>query len=349
MRRDLIERSIEVIKEGQAPTGAYVACPRYPTYNYCWFRDGSFVAVAMDTVGESESARRFHDWAASAIVDRRGIVERLEAGETGGRLVLDTRYRLDGTVGEEEWPNFQLDGFGTWLWSMGEHSALTGEVHDLWIEAADLVARYLTILWDRPCYDCWEEFPEEIHTHTLGTIHAGLRSAEQLTKSSHSETLAAIERLILERGVVDGRLTKHLRTRMPDASLMGLGVPYGVFAPDGDLMVNTITEIERSLLGGGGVHRYPTDTFYGGGQWVLLTSWLAWHHRVVGNADRQSALLDWVENQADENLWLPEQVSEVVNDPDYVQPWVDRWGAVASPLLWSHAMYILATGGPAVS
>jgi len=29
--------------------------------------------------------------------------------------------------------------------------------------------------------------------------------------------------------------------------------------------------------------------------------------------------------------------------PDMVQPWIDKWGPVATPLLWSHAMYLILT------
>jgi hypothetical protein len=25
-----------------------------------------------------------------------------------------------------------------------------------------------------------------------------------------------------------------------------------------------------------------------------------------------------------------------------IAPWIERWGQVASPLLWSHAMYLIA-------
>ena len=28
-----------------------------------------------------------------------------------------------------------------------------------------------------------------------------------------------------------------------------------------------------------------------------------------------------------------------------VEPWIERWGAVATPLLWSHAMFLIAGGG----
>ena len=38
---------------------------------------------------------------------------------------------------------------------------------------------------------------------------------------------------------------------------------------------------------------------------------------------------------------LPEQVSDRPLSPAHVQPWVARWGPIARPLLWSHAMYLI--------
>ncbi|MBL8157145.1 MAG: glycoside hydrolase family 15, partial [Anaerolineae bacterium] len=39
----------------------------------------------------------------------------------------------------------------------------------------------------------------------------------------------------------------------------------------------------------------------------------------------------------------PEQVGSHVLAPQVVDYWVNRWGTSASPLLWSHAMYLLLT------
>jgi len=41
------------------------------------------------------------------------------------------------------------------------------------------------------------------------------------------------------------------------------------------------------------------------------------------------------------HLNLPEQVAENLNAPSYYPTWVERWGEIASPLLWSHAKYII--------
>ena len=42
---------------------------------------------------------------------------------------------------------------------------------------------------------------------------------------------------------------------------------------------------------------------------VLLTAWLAWHYRLLGQKDDAERLLTWVEQQADEQGQLPEQVT----------------------------------------
>jgi isomaltose glucohydrolase len=56
---DLRTRSIDVIAAGQASSGAYTAAPTFGPYrDYCWFRDGSFIADAMSRVGETSSAER---------------------------------------------------------------------------------------------------------------------------------------------------------------------------------------------------------------------------------------------------------------------------------------------------
>ena len=76
--------------------------------------------------------QRFHAWAASQ-VNQRAEVVRLAIQKFNSKApltekdYLHTRYRLDGSEGgEEAWPNFQLDGFGTWLWALHEHYSMNG-------------------------------------------------------------------------------------------------------------------------------------------------------------------------------------------------------------------------------
>jgi GH15 family glucan-1,4-alpha-glucosidase len=126
-----------------------------------------------------------------------------------------------------------------------------------------------------------------------------------------------------------------------DASLLGLATPYRLLTPDDQLMRKTVARVEEDLHFTGGVHRYQADTYYGGGEWVLLTAWLGWYYAELGETSRATELLCWVEAQADADGLLPEQVSGHLLAPAYYAQWTGKWGPVAKPLLWSHAMYLI--------
>jgi GH15 family glucan-1,4-alpha-glucosidase len=345
---DLFQRSLEIILANQTPGGAYIAGPNFPTYHYCWFRDGSFTAYAMDLVGRHDSAERFHDWAATTINARADIVQRSVAKAhrdepLTGADFLHTRYAPDGSEAHgESWPNFQLDGFGTWLWALGEHQRLGGRsLQATWSQAAGLVADYVTALWSRACYDCWEEFPDRVHTYTLAAIYGGLRADERLRRADHRATLEQIAHVLRSGAVANGRFVKFVGSTEVDANLLGLATPFGVVEPDDPVLLATIRQIEADLQRGGGLHRYRADSYYGGGEWILLTAWLGWHAAQVGERDKAEAALDWIEAQADADGQLPEQVPLSLNDPAHYAPWRERWGDIARPLLWSHAKYLI--------
>jgi GH15 family glucan-1,4-alpha-glucosidase len=345
---ELFHHSIHVILANQASTGAYLASPTFPIYHYSWFRDGAFIAYTMDLVGKPESARRFHDWAASTVLrhaEKTGhAIERAQRGKPLGNDYLHTRYTLDGHEGSDDWPNFQFDGFGTWLWALVEHLRLTADpLPSRWQEAINLTGSYLAALWRFPCLDLWEEHLDNIHPYTLAAIYAGLRATGELTgDASLLATADEIRRFVLEHGVRDGHLVKYVGSEATDASLVGVATPYRLLAPDDPIMRATVARIEADLRHrGGGVHRYAADTYYGGGEWVLLAAWLGWYYVEAGEQARARELLAWVEAQADEEGNLPEQIPQTLNDPCMLQPWIEKWGPIARPLLWSHAMYLI--------
>ncbi len=152
----LVRTSIDVILQHQAPTGAYLAGPDFPSYRYSWFRDGAFIAEAMSRVGEPASADAFHDWCAGVLRDRSDHVASLVARAARGDRVdpdehLHTRYTVDGTEADEEWWTFQLDGFGTWLWALDRHLIRRGRHPHDYTDVVDTTVRYLAAFWDHPC------------------------------------------------------------------------------------------------------------------------------------------------------------------------------------------------------
>ena len=357
----LYEYSKHIILSNQHVSGAYVASPNFPTYHYCWFRDGAYIAYAMNLAGEHDSARRFHAWSSQRIIENRdSIIRGIKRAKAGLHLdaksILNTRYHLDGKPESDgSWPNFQLDGFGTWLWSLNEHKKIVKEpLPNKWMEAAGLTADYLSILWQLPCYDCWEEFPNNIHPSSLAAIYGGLNAYNEIGGKITPNLLSTLKDRINEYAVLHGYFTKFLNDPSVDANLISLALPYAVFSVNDKAVQETVSQIEKTLGIFGGIHRYAKDTYYGGGEWLILTSWLGWYKvqlsRIpnVGNANllriQAEKYLDWCIDHStirSNEVWLPEQVSEHMNSPEYLIQWEKKWGHSANPLLWSHAMYII--------
>lgn len=346
----LAESSVALIVSLQDESGAYPASPTFSAYRgYSWFRDGAFIADGVSAYGEVESASRFHDWCARILEARSAQIDAIVRAAASGTPVADgdmlpTRFTLAGEEGADEWWDFQLDGYGTWLWAVVEHAERHSLSLDPWRPAIDLAVDYLVSSWSRSCFDWWEEHAEAVHVSTLGCIAAGLdAAAAQLDERRAMAAKGAvrdIRALIRDRGVVDEHLTKWLGSSEVDASLASIVYPLGVYPADGSIGRATIAALDSQLNVGGGVHRFLADTFYGGGQWPLLSCMLGLAFSAAGDNDRALDQLRWAASTVTATGDMPEQVDEHLLDPGMQQEWIDRWGTVATPLLWSHAMFV---------
>jgi len=189
----LVARSVEIILEGQAASGAYAASPTFPQYrDFCWFRDGAFIAEAMSRMGETRSAERFFDWCAE-------IVRRDRSGP------WDSRYKLDGSIDPVAWwPHRQFDGLGLWVWAMENHVE-RHRVSSRWSDAADATQIFLARHWPEPCHDWWEE-RSGVHAATLGCIWAALRRdeiASSVREAQERERLDGSHAFLVVLGLAD--------------------------------------------------------------------------------------------------------------------------------------------------
>ena len=366
-------RSVEVLVAGQDESGGFLASPTFPVYRFAWLRDGSFCARALDMVGRGDRAALFHRWVSRTVLAHREHAERAIADLHAGRTpepsdILPARYIVDGRREEpgadasEDWPNYQLDGYGTWLYELATHVRLHGDAAaTVDRTAVDLVARYLGAAWRTDCYDCWEEFGDGQHAATIAAVAAGLAAAADLLDATvdgtatgrpddaaphdaaaFRETAAEIGASFRDRFVRDGVLRKDSRDDRVDGSLLWCALPFGLLDVADPVMRRTAEAIRADLRGGtGGLYRYRGDTYYGGGEWILLVAWLGWYDAATGNVDGWRAAIEWIRAAATAELDLPEQTTDGVQEPDMVEPWTNRWGPVATPLLWSHAMYLI--------
>jgi GH15 family glucan-1,4-alpha-glucosidase len=367
-------RSRELIAGLQAASGAYPACPDFSAYRgYAWLRDGSFTAEGMSRAGAAGSADRFHDWVRGVLTDRADRVAAVVAAVRDGRhpstdrpaggdsanaaagldlsLLLPTRFTLDGRDGSDPWWDFQTDGYGLWLWALTEHARRHGRVIDRWLPGVRVCVDYLNAVGGSACYDWWEEHHEHRHTSTLGAVFAGLVAAAGMEELDADRRAAAGDTAERNRATVqaeavapDWSLTKWIGSDAVDGSLPACIVPFGLVPAGSPVATATLDRVEAELSSGEGMHRFAADVFYGGGQWPLLSCLLGWNRAVAGEPDRALAHLRWAARQAERDGQLPEQVPDHLLHPESRREWLDRWGPVARPLLWSHGMYLILAG-----
>src|SRR5258706_8043164 len=151
---NLYQRSIAIIQAGQAKSGGYLASPSFSQYQACWMRDGTLIAFGMDCAGEYASAGRFFEWANctldpyTAQIDR--VLDKLAHNITPAEdEYLPTRFTPEGERVPGAWWDFQLDGYGTWLWALAEHIERTGNraLYEQTHPVVECVVRYLGALW----------------------------------------------------------------------------------------------------------------------------------------------------------------------------------------------------------
>jgi GH15 family glucan-1,4-alpha-glucosidase len=344
-----MKSSIESILRNQRQNGAFIASPDFAEYHYCWLRDSSFIAFALDQVGEHDASARYHAWVNLAINGISELIDRaIEWHQQGKPLHPDhmppARFTLGGENVADDWPNFQIDGYGTWLWAFGQHLRITGQVSlpEVFRSSVERVGRYLDAFALTPCFDVWEESGTALHTSTLACVYGGLTAAADLL--GDEDLLARAETVrsqVRESARRLGRYVKSTESDDVDASLLWLSTPFCVVETDDTYFAETVRLIGDSLDLDGGLRRYPTDTFFGSGAWPVLTASLGWHYATVGNLEAAWRARDWVASRFDEEGRLGEQFGGERRDPVHYREWVERWGPPARDLTWSHAMYLV--------
>ena len=344
-----VAASVAAILRNQHASGAFVASPDFAQYQYCWLRDGSFIAHALDIAGELGAAEHFHVWCATAISGIAPLIaaaldRHFDGQPVDAAKMPPARFSLDGLAVSDDWPNFQVDGYGTWLWSLHQHLQAAGgrALPSRFAPAVEAAARYLDVFGNSPCYDVWEEAGGSVHTATLGCAYGGLRAAAaMLNDSALAERAHSLALSLVDDARRYGRFRKSDHSHDVDASLLWLCEPFHVVPPGEHAFVETVRRITAELDLDGGIRRYPGDTYYGGGAWPVLTASLGWAQAAGGDLVAADRCRRWVAERIDAQGRLAEQFGGDKRDPEHYGEWVRRWGPPAADLVWSHAMYIV--------
>lgn len=345
----LLRRSVKSILDNQNDAGAIIASPDFAEYGFCWLRDASFCAYALDLVGEHEASAKYHNWVRRAVEGITPLLESVTLSKQRDELLDDelmppARFSMDGTMVHDDWPNFQIDGYGTWLWSLERHLRVTGRdtLPEEFVPVVRTIATYVREFAMTSCYDVWEEHGDDRHTSTLACIFGGLSSARRLLGDDTLGNRAnEVCKVLLSTAREHGHFTKSNVNDDVDASILWLSTPFAMVDPYDELFRATTTLIQTRLDLNGGIRRYPTDVYFGSGAWPVLTASLGWHFVATGDLAEAQHCLKWIMDHFDEQGLLGEQFDGELRDRANHEFWVRKWGPPAKDLMWSHAMFIV--------
>jgi oligosaccharide amylase len=335
------------------------------TYSYVWPRDGAMISLALDVAGYPDVAERFYAFAA-------------KCQEPAGYLMH--KYLTSGALGSS-WHPWMQQGkaylpiqedetasilFTLWRHYEIEHNLEFVEEHyNSFIEpAARFLGEFIEPVTGLPqaSFDLWEE-KYGTSTYTAASVYGGLmaatRFASLLGKDNDARTYQAIAQR-LQQSIVqylyDENLkmfVKHVRhtdegeleyDRTIDTSSFYGIIFFEVLDLEDERITASIKTIEKTLQVAGeskGFVRYERDTYYtmqdagSPNPWVITTLWVAQYYIRTAKTKKQ------LEKPLELLLWTASHASESGTLAEQMHPHT-REHRSASPLIWSHAEYVLA-------
>lgn len=331
------------------------------TYAYVWPRDGAMAALALTMAGFTDVSARFFSFCNKAIGDDGFFRHKyLPDGSMGStwHALIDTAGNLQLPIQEDETASVVYA-----LWHCYERAGnleYVTKVYDrLVVKAADFMMKYRDpdTLLPKPTFDEWEE-KVGVFTSTVASVVAALDAAAKFAKvfydSNRQETLAEASAHVKDAMIkhlydpelkrfIKGIYSNGQKDTTVDSSISTV-FAYEVLDAKDSMVNNTMEALANELSVKtqiGGLARYKNDRYRRvsletpGNPWFISTLRLArWHIATASSPSDLTTAMDtlkWAAKNALPSGALAEQL-----DPYSGQP------ISATPLLWSHAEYVLA-------
>lgn len=336
----------------------------YDTYAYVWPRDAAYTALALDSAGDTNVARRLFEFCRDTISAEGYFLH---------------KFLPDKSFGSS-WHPWIKDGVPQLPIQEDETAIVVIALHDHYLQSHDLefledsfntlvekAADFMVNYRDdetrlpQPSYDLWER-KRGIFTYTSSAVYGALIAAAELSKILGKEAHEA--RYRQAAGEIRDGILKYLwdeknmmfvnsidrqngalvYDRTIDMSSAFSVFNFGVLPPNDPKLSRAWDRSVRELSQGisaGGIARFQNDDYFKvespatGNPWVITTLWygeyLTANARTAADLDRVREIFSWVARHAQPSGALSEQINP--NDGTQVG---------ATPLTWTHGAYVTA-------
>lgn len=336
-------------------------------YSYMWPRDAAFIVSILDKAGFTEVTKPFFNFCKDVLHADGYLHHRYRCDQSLGST-------WHSATSQREWLKdkilqlpIQEDESAAVLVSLWKHYEVTKDlefVEGLYKPFIEKIANFLVSFRNKetglplPSYDLWEE-RIGVSTYTCCAVYGGLMAAAQFSellgkrnhmrefKTAANEIKEAatihlysqkLQSFIRDVEVVDGQVIPN---EVVDASSL-FGLWYFDFLPsDHPLFKNTVIQVEKRLKNQAhtaGIIRYERDGYFKStdmsNPWFITTMWEAQrrlHQTAPSHEDFEfvKQTLGWVTSYMYPSGVLAEQLNPYTGE-----------SLSATPLAWSHAVYV---------
>ena len=295
---------------------------------------------------------------------RVGKDGKLSSGIVNGELVKDTVENGDWLRQYDSLP-LMLIATNFYIKNIGAEKV--GSPIRIFSESLNTILQYLVKVYKAQSFNAWESDGHQLHSYTLSSIYRGFISALELAERLGLHIPAEIrdkpewmsnflykffvrDRILYSSKNVlrqDGSGFESEPTRKVDSSEIFTFTRFRPTSITPDIEINTMKVIEKERFRNNLLPtRFPGDTYFFGGRWILLGMEAARYYIQIRNFSKAIDILSYVEKKylKHGNVMLPEQ--EIVdpespgNDPsDY---YAKNGNSPITDLAWSEGAYVSA-------
>lgn len=323
-------------------------------YYYVWPRDAAIAAYALTKTMHFSASRKFFDFA-------------LETVSKDGYFYH--KYMADGKIASSWIPRImnnepilpiQEDETALVIWALWQYYLQSLDIEYFFPFYNDLIkksADFLVNFTDenglpKSSYDLWEE-RYGVHTFTVAATYAALKAAADFAKTfgelGHNEKYNAAANKMAESfekyfySEEKGYYARALINNKPDFTVDSQNTALFLFdmkdVKDPRMQANMDAILQKLWVKNvGGLARYENDRYQRiredsqipGNPWIITTLWAARYFIRLKEMDKAMNLIKWVLNHRQSSGVLSEQINPYDNNT-----------LAVSPLIWSHAEFIL--------